>query len=130
MKQVLLTKALRAKLLENYKTPDANHKPVVKFFTPWGAATWLITDMDDTGRMFGLCDLGQGYPELGYVSLEELQSLRGPVGLRVERDVHFGTSLGLEEIAELSRDAGEIVTERPGPQDLFSQASANLEDIL
>ena len=32
--------------------------------------------------MFGLCDLG--FPELGYVSLSEMQGVRGPFGLGVE----------------------------------------------
>ena len=29
---------------------------------------------------FGLCDLGIGCPELGYVSLSELKSVRGRLG--------------------------------------------------
>lgn len=37
----------------------------------------------------GLCDLGQGYPELGSVSLAELEALRGPGGLTVERPLFF-----------------------------------------
>ena len=39
--------------------------------------------------MFGLCDLG--FPELGYVSLNELQGVRGPLGLGIERDLHWTT---------------------------------------
>jgi hypothetical protein len=38
---------------------------------------------------FGLCDLGMGEPELGYVSLTELRAVRGKIGLPVERDEHF-----------------------------------------
>lgn len=58
-------------------TPD--HKPVVKLFVPWGAGTWLLSEIDEDGdRAFGLCDLGFGEPELGYVSLSELRSIRGP----------------------------------------------------
>jgi Protein of unknown function (DUF2958) len=38
------------------------------------------------GSHFGLCDLGAGFPELGYVSPPELASLRGQLGLPVERD--------------------------------------------
>ena len=39
-------------------------------FTPDAGATWLLTeiDPDDHDHAFGLCDLGQGFPELGYVS--------------------------------------------------------------
>ena len=65
--------------------------PVVKLFTPDGAATWLLTevDSDDPDLAFGLCDLGMGYPELGYVSLTELAEARGRMGLPVERDLSF-----------------------------------------
>src|SRR5450755_4554581 len=79
----LLTTSLREKLLANGRANrDADglprehgyidHKPVVKLFTPDGAATWLLTeiDPDDPDRAFGLCDLGFGCPELGYVSLD------------------------------------------------------------
>ena len=85
----LLTKAQWAQLRENYKTPDADHRPVVKLFTPTAGCTWLIQDSDDRGRMFGLCDLGVGYPELGYVTLEDLEKLVGPYGIGVERDKYF-----------------------------------------
>lgn len=88
---VLLTPELRAKLLHNNATArDTDHIPVVKWFAPWGAATWLITEMEQDGdTCFGLCDLGVGEPELGYVSLREVMSLVGPYGLQIERDEHF-----------------------------------------
>ena len=58
------------------KDDTVSHKPVVKYFTPFGAATWLISEIDDENMMFGLCDLGQGFPELGYVHLQDLMSLK------------------------------------------------------
>ena len=99
----LLTTSLREKLLANGRANrDADglprehgyidHKPVVKLFTPdAGAATWLLTeiDPDDPDRAFGLCDLGFGCPELGYVSLSELDSVRGKLGLPIEREFAF-----------------------------------------
>jgi hypothetical protein len=30
-----------------------------------------------------------GFPELGYVSIDELEQVRGPLGIQVERDPHF-----------------------------------------
>jgi hypothetical protein len=65
--------------------------PVVKLFTPWGGATWLLSELDpeDEDIAFGLCDLGFGCPELGSVSLSELEAVRGPGGLAIERDLHF-----------------------------------------
>lgn len=91
----LLTKAQRKTLIANFRRnqqnlSEADHWPVVKLFTPDANATWLLTEFDPTEELFfGLCDLGLGFPELGYVSLAELESLRGTTGLPVERDRHF-----------------------------------------
>ncbi len=67
----LLTVSDRVQLLVNALN-DRDHFPVVKLFTPDAAATWLISeaDPDDPDRLFGLCDLGLGYPELGYALLK------------------------------------------------------------
>ena len=61
----------------------------VKFFNPCGAATWYATEFDGEDTFFGLCDLGFGEPELGYFSLAEMQSVRGPLGIGLERDLHW-----------------------------------------
>ncbi|MEJ0076811.1 MAG: DUF2958 domain-containing protein [Alphaproteobacteria bacterium] len=75
-------------------------KPVVKLFCPWGPAIWLLTELDpETNIAFGLCDLGQGFPELGSVSLSELESVEGPVGLRIERDTYFTATKTLSAYA-------------------------------
>ena len=86
--------------------------PVVKLFTPDAGATWLLTeiDPDDHSRAFGLCDLGQGFPELGYVSLDELATVRGRLGLCVERDLHFKAAKPISAYAREARLAGRIVT--------------------
>ena len=70
----LLTVADRVQLLVNAISDETDYPPVVKLFTPDANATWLISevDPDDPDRLFGLCDLGLGYPELGYVSLAEI----------------------------------------------------------
>ena len=62
---------------------------VVKFFTPWSNWTWYATEFDPEDlRFFGLVD---GFErEWGYFSLEELLEIRGPAGLRIERDLHIG----------------------------------------
>lgn len=86
--------------------------PVVKLFTPDAGATWLLTeiDPDDEDRAFGLCDLGLGYPELGYVSLSELEALRGKLRLPIERDEWFVAQSDLSSYAASARIAGRIVT--------------------
>ena len=76
--------------------------PVVKLFTPDGAATWLISSISraNPNLAFGLCDLGLGFPELGYVNLEELAGLRGRLGLPVERDHHCVLNQSLRHYAD------------------------------
>jgi len=51
-----------------------------------------------------------GAPELGYVSLIELQSLRGKLGLPVERDRHFVSTKTIAAYAAEARSQGHIVT--------------------
>lgn len=88
-----------------------NFCPVVKLFAPWGAATWLLTELDpeDEDIAFGLCDLGMGCPELGSVRLSELESVRGPAGLRIERDRHFKGEYCLWVYARAAAVAGRII---------------------
>lgn len=107
----LLTVADRVALLVNALHPDCDHPPVVKLFTPDGSATWLISesDPDDPDRLFGLCDLGLGCPELGYVSLAEITELRGKLGLPVERDQSFVGDKPLSVYADEARTAGRII---------------------
>lgn len=109
MKQTPFTAAQRKALARNLTIDEDARKPVVKFFCPWGAATWLISELGADGdTMFGLCDLGHGSPELGYVSLRELQALRGPWGLTIERDLHFTADKTLAEYADEARARGGI----------------------
>ncbi|KTE04325.1 hypothetical protein ATE68_01355 [Sphingopyxis sp. H038] len=84
--------------------------PVVKFFNPVGAATWLATELAEDGdTLFGLADLGFGCPELGSFSLSELASVRLPFGLGIERDLYFSTPHPISTWAAWSRRAGSIV---------------------
>ena len=98
----LLTAEDVAQLRLNALHKDVDHPPVVKLFTPDASATWLIVeaDLDEPDRLFGLCDLGHGYPELGYVSLREIETLRGPLGIPVERDQHFIARKSLSAYAD------------------------------
>lgn len=110
-RQIPLLKDQRAKLLANgLARPNASEvKPVVKFFNPCGAATWLFTELDADGdTLFGLCDLGMGEPELGYASLSELMSVKLNFGLYIERDAHFEAKKSLQEYADEARASGRI----------------------
>jgi hypothetical protein len=72
--------------------------PMVRahFFNSWGPGDWWITEGSSAPgfdfTMFGLCDLGVGFPELGYVSLAELASVS-----TVEHDEHW-TPVPLSEV--------------------------------
>jgi hypothetical protein len=60
----------------------------LKWFTPDSSWTWYITEYDPQYRIcFGLVE-GQEI-ELGYFSLDEIEKIRGPMGLPVERDLYF-----------------------------------------
>jgi hypothetical protein len=93
------------------KGDDAlDFKPVVKLFTPDAQCTWLLTELDpDGGLAFGLCDLALGCPELGYVSIAELSSVRGKLGLPVERDRHFEADKTISAYADEARGRRHIV---------------------
>ena len=116
----LITAAQRRQLLTNGQATAAatlqdhsiDHIPVVKLFTPVSNATWLLTEIDpeDPDRAFGLCDLGLGCPELGYVSLLELASVRGRLGFLVERDRYFEADRPLSAYAAEARTESRIVT--------------------
>ena len=64
---------------------------VVKYFNPCGAGTWIITEAerqeDGDWLMFGYCHICCW--EWGYVLLSELQNLRLPFGLTIERDLYM-----------------------------------------
>jgi hypothetical protein len=83
----LMTKQIEAQLPKLYENDGQGYdaKAIVKFFTPDSNWTWYATEYDPEERMFfGLVD---GFEkELGYFSLDELEQLRGPFGLPVERD--------------------------------------------
>ena len=84
--------------------------PAIKIFLTGSAATWLLTEVDpsEPDRAFGLCDLGLGYPELGYVSLAELASVTGPLGLHIEHDEHFRSIERISVHAANARANGRI----------------------
>src|SRR5690606_26242144 len=79
---------LLANGMETARGRECDFHPVVKLFDPNGSAVWLLAEIDpaEPSRAYGLCDLGQGFPELGYVDLGELATVRSGFGLPVEID--------------------------------------------
>ena len=85
----LLPKGVREALPELYANEELGlaAQALVKFFTPDSSWTWYASEYDGNDIFFGLVI---GFvPEFGYFSLSELESVRGPLGLPVERDVNF-----------------------------------------
>jgi len=116
----LITKAQTEQLLANGRAQRAaidqgntalDFEPVVKLFTPDAQCTWLLTELDPAGGLaFGLCDLGLGEPELGYVSLAELRAVRGNLCLPIERDLLFTADKPISGYADEARSSGHVVT--------------------
>lgn len=87
----LLTAEIKAKLpklysQENVKDPTC----VVKFFCPWNQWTWFAIEGEERDGDFLFFGMVHGQEkELGYFVLSELESVRGPGGLGIERDLHW-----------------------------------------
>lgn len=88
---------------------EIDFQPPIKLFNPCGAGTWLISELEPNSSLaFGLCDMGMGLPELGYVCLDELAGLKLIAGLGIEQDLHFTASKTLSAYATESRERGYI----------------------
>ncbi|UUL82558.1 DUF2958 domain-containing protein [Sphingomonas qomolangmaensis] len=122
----LLTPELRAALRQQACSDAADKRPLAKLFNPMGAATWLASELGEDGdTLFGLADLGFGCPELGYFSLREIEALRLPFGMRIERDLTFATRHSLAVWAAWSRKAGSILS----AEALLRRATATGSDL-
>ena len=115
----LFTQFQLLRLQKNYSTTNYNmmhrvklidFKPVVKLFTPHDCCTWLLTELDPHLFSFGLCDLGFGKPEIGYLCLKEVYSFRVSKVLLVERAKGFKADKTLSEYARLVKKEGRIFT--------------------
>lgn len=92
-----MSKLIPKELLESiptlYETERAlNPICQVKLFTPDAQWTWYIIEISQEDK-----DICYGYVkglenELGYFSLKEIESIKGPLGLAVERDLSFEPS--------------------------------------
>ena len=80
--------------------------PVVRLYVPFTCCQWLLTEIDeDLDTAFGLCDLGMGFPELGYVSLFEIAE----VTPHVRCDPHFVAVAPLSVYSREAHNAQGIV---------------------
>jgi hypothetical protein len=103
----LLPQEIRTKLppLHGQESKGGKAIAYIKWFTPSSSWTWYVTEgspeKDQDGNvadytLFGLVDGLE--KELGYFRLSEIESVRGPMGLPIERDLWWEPKT-LEEIA-------------------------------
>lgn len=91
----LITKEIEKRLVkhplysQDGKGKDA--KVICKFFNPCGRGTWYVLEAEKQANgdwlFFGLVDLYER--EYGYFTLSQLQEIRLPFGLHIERDMYF-----------------------------------------
>jgi hypothetical protein len=73
---------------------------ICKLFNPVGAGTWYLYERLDDDVFMCFANLGDPtFAECGTVSLSELMSLKLPLGLKIERDRHFGKKT-LQEVID------------------------------
>lgn len=114
MAKIFTAKIMKTLLANAAKTNAGNEydgKPVVKVFNPYGSGTWMFTEYDeDRQAFFGLCDLGFGTPELGYVAKSDMLMLvKTPFGsFPLERDQYWTADGTLSQYAEKANLEGRI----------------------
>jgi hypothetical protein len=98
----LLTKELSAQLQRQFHEGSRQEQMVVcKFFTPWSSWTWYVMNQDPEHPDY-LWGIVRGEEvESGSFSLSELESVRGPFGLKVERDISFTPVPAMEVMKKL-----------------------------
>ena len=86
-----MTKALEKRLPPLYSQETVEDPIVVAhFFNPSGQGDWYIIEgnkEEDDYILYGLCHIFEY--EFGYVSLNDLKSVKGPFGLGIERDMYW-----------------------------------------
>lgn len=111
----LITKEIEKKFekfpLYSQDGKGLNAEVLVKFFNPTGVGTWYITEAnkleDGDYEMFGYCYLGDDEnAEFGNVLLSDLEDIKLPYGLKIERDMYLENGINLGNA--LKRDGIKI----------------------
>src|SRR5437762_1899501 len=82
---------------------------IAKFFDPTGSGTWLVTEYEPEDRVFfGYVSIFRdANDEWGDFSLDELEAVKGPLGLGIERDLYWTEKPMSEAKRELYRNLGQ-----------------------
>src|ERR1035438_3746491 len=104
----LLPEELRQRLPKLYaqeKVPDVVAH--AKYFTPDSNWTWFVTEGEEDGDDFRFFGYVIGFEEeWGYFVLSELESVRGPLGLAIERDLYFRPAPFSEVMKQFRNERG------------------------
>ena len=109
----IFTKPIEAAFAKQGKTSQksmADIKIVMKLFNPQGAGTWYIYEKLNEDHYMAFVNLGDpDMAEIGTVSMDELLSFRGWLGLGLERDMHFDPlSVTLLSVYETIKAGGHV----------------------
>lgn len=85
---------------------ERRYWPVVKLGIPATYCLWLLTECDEEGMAFGLCQIQMA--ELGSVWLPEMLDI-DVGGLKVTEDVAFEPTMSLTDYADLARRKGGLL---------------------
>jgi hypothetical protein len=102
----LFTKAILNKLPKLYandgKKPEEIKVPL-KLFNPCGSQSWFITEYDPETKIAYGYVTGMQVNEFGYISIEELEAIKLPFGLGIERDIHWNSNTILKDVIDKKR---------------------------
>ena len=86
----LMTKVLQERF-ENVGDQSESKDPlfIAKFFNPVGSQTWYASEYNPETKICYGYVTGMYADEWGTFSLNELEDLKLPFGLGIERDIHF-----------------------------------------
>jgi hypothetical protein len=101
----LMTKELEERF-EEVGSQESEKDPIIiaKYFNPMGQGNWYATEYDPKTKIFfGYVSIfGDWNDEWGSFSLEELESVKGPFGLGIERDLYFREKRASEVIEKVT----------------------------
>ena len=85
----LMTKAIQEQAEKQYdEGSDMEQNVVAKYFDPMGSWKWfLMNKKKDDSYCWGIV---KGFEvEMGSFSIDELESIKLPLGMKIERDLYF-----------------------------------------
>jgi hypothetical protein len=86
----LMTKEIEKRFKEaGNQSENENPTFVAKFFNPVGSQTWYASEYYPENKICYGYVTGMYEEEWGTFSITELESLKLPFGMKIERDLHF-----------------------------------------